>query len=46
MDSLLGTERELLSGLGARERELLADLLRRVVLALDQRGTVAGPEPG
>jgi DNA-binding MarR family transcriptional regulator len=42
MDSLLGTERELLSGLGSEEREVLAGLLRRVVLALDERGTEAG----
>ncbi|HEY7283663.1 MAG TPA: MarR family transcriptional regulator [Actinomycetota bacterium] len=44
MDSLLGTERELLSVLGAEDRKVLAGLLRRVVLALDERGPEAGRE--
>jgi len=43
MESLLGTERALLAGIGSDEQELLAGLLRRVLLALDGRGAEAGP---
>jgi DNA-binding MarR family transcriptional regulator len=38
-DALLQTERALLDGLGLQEQEVLAGLLRRVVLALDASAT-------